>query len=385
MSTHLTRWGGPVVAASLVVAGTLGLVHEQAPAPGPTGPTVSVDVVDDRGTPLAGARVRTDEGSATTDAAGRAAVPLSRDGYAHVEASGHGERTLRLHAAEASRAVLPASGFDTVTLRFGGDVMMGRRFYEPSASGPALLTEASTVEDHRRLLDGITPLLQDADLTAVNLETPLVAKPYWPEGAKRPDGFNPTKEIAFASSTKTAQALRDAGVDVVSLANNHVNDGGAAGIASTLTALDDAGVRHFGAGRTEDEAWTPLEVPVRGRTVAYVGCTTVDGLPSPHPYVAQGSSGGAARCSEGRLRRTVERQRAAGHDVVVMIHGAVEYERQQRPVIRRLTQVAAEAGATAVMNGHPHVVGGLTTQSGAVVAESLGNLLFDQEIGRAHV
>ncbi|WP_029212057.1 CapA family protein [Arsenicicoccus bolidensis] len=362
------------------MAGTLGLVHEQAPAPGPTGPTVSVDVVDDRGTPLAGARVRTDEGSATTDAAGRAAVPLSRDGYAHVEASGHGERTLRLHAAEASRAVLPASGFDTVTLRFGGDVMMGRRFYEPSASGPALLTEASTVEDHRRLLDGITPLLQDADLTAVNLETPLVAKPYWPEGAKRPGGFNPTKEIAFASSTKTAQALRDAGVDVVSLANNHVNDGGAAGTASTLEALDDAGVRHFGAGRTEDEAWTPLEVPVRGRTVAYVGCTTVDGLPSPHPYVAQGSSGGAARCSEGRLRRTVERQRAAGHDVVVMIHGAVEYERQQRPVIRRLTQVAAEAGATAVMNGHPHVVGGLTTQSGAVVAESLGNLLFDQHL-----
>lgn len=84
MSTPLTRWGGPVVAASLVVAGTLGLVHEQAPAPGPTGPTVSVDVVDDRGTPLAGARVRTDEGSATTDAAGRAAVPLSRDGYAQI-------------------------------------------------------------------------------------------------------------------------------------------------------------------------------------------------------------------------------------------------------------------------------------------------------------
>lgn len=380
MSTNLARWGAPAVAATLVVAGTLGLVHEQAPAPAPAGPTVPVDVVDDRGTALPGARIRTDEGSVTTDAAGRAAVLLSRDGYASVEAPGHGERTLRLHAGSPSRAVLPASGFDTVTLRFGGDVMMGRRFYEPDASGPALLTDGSTVEDHRRLIDGIAPLLADADLTAVNLETPLVAHPYWPEGAKRPDGFNRTKQIAFASSTKTAKALHDAGVDVVSLANNHVNDGGAAGLASTIRALDDAGVRHFGAGRTEDEAWTPLEVPVRGRTVAYVGCTTVDGLPSPHPYVAQGSSGGAARCSERRLRRTVERQHAAGHDVVVMIHGAVEYERQQRPVIRRLTQLAAEAGATAIMNGHPHVIGGLTMQSGAVVSESLGNLVFDQDL-----
>lgn len=240
----------------------------------------------------------------------------------------HAERHLpRTQAVEPGRptsVVLTRAEPATLSLRVGGDVMFGRRYYDRNDDGDrgdALLQVGASAADHAALLGRIQPLLADADLTVVNLETPLVSEPWFDPRTPRPSRFHPTKEFAFASAPESVQALRDSGVDVVALGNNHVFDALDAGLQSTLQVLDDARMPHFGAGRDVDEAWAPALVERKGQRLAFLGCTTITGTEHAVPYVAGQRQGGAAQCSHARLRRAVEAAASRADVVVVMVHG----------------------------------------------------------------
>lgn len=97
-------------------------------------------------------------------------------------------------------------------------------------------------------------------------------------------------------------------------------------------------------------------------------------------FVASASKGGAARCTPSELRAHVLAAKRHADLVVVMMHGGYEYVRSPSPMMRRLTNVALRAGATLVINGHPHVVGGLAATRRSLVAWTMGNLLFDQTV-----
>jgi poly-gamma-glutamate synthesis protein (capsule biosynthesis protein) len=345
-------------------------------------------VVDEHARPVADATVTTVGASAEanagsvahTDSHGFFAVPVSLPSLARVEAPGHTSRVVALDPHGAGDIELTSQPARTVVMRFGGDVMFGRRFYERREGQPALLTDSNSVPQHARLLEGVAPLLHDADLSVVNLETPLISDPYWDPRGPRPKTIHPTKELAFASALTSAAALRESGIAAVSLGNNHSFDALGAGLSSTMAALDHAGVAHFGAGLTEDDAWRPALLTRHGQRVALLGCTTVTGAAQPIPYVAGPHRAGAARCTTTRLRQEVTRARGMADIVIVLIHGAVEYQRVQTPQIRQLMSTAATAGAAAVITSHPHVIGGVTEQGGTVMAQSTGNLLFDQDL-----
>lgn len=363
---------GMLVSAVPLGTGIAGLSAAMNPGPARTGL-----VTDAAGTPVPDAQVAmSDGGMLRTGADGRfpvdraAVYTASKPGSLSRAAAGAPGSPLRLVLREEEGAV---------SLRFGGDVMFGRRFYEPGTGRSAYLGPGATAADHSRLLAGVAPLLADSDVTAVNLESPLVAEPYFPED-QRPVGFHPTKDIVFASALESAEALRLSGVDVVSLANNHAADALGPGITSTIQALDAAGVLHTGAGLTEAEAWTPAVTTVRGRTLAFIGCTTVEGGPGEVPIVAGPDTPGAARCEPARLAAAVRSAKATASVVTVMIHGETEYQREQEPEVRELTDAAQLAGARVVVNGHPHVVGGLVSNPAGLEAESMGNLLFDQKL-----
>ncbi|WP_277627975.1 CapA family protein [Arsenicicoccus dermatophilus] len=170
--------------------------------------------------------------------------------------------------------------------------------------------------------------------------------------------------------------LKRSGVSVVDLASAHVNDAGAPGLRDTVAALDAAGVRHVGAGRTEDEAWKPLQVSAGRRRIAYVACL-IDPGPRPSSRVAQGGRGGAARCSTDRLRRTVSRARAAHQDVVVMITGT-DGRPDPTPGALQLGTVARQAGAVVVVGQHGAPVGASALPAGTALLPGLGTLLADQ-------
>ncbi|WP_189337475.1 CapA family protein [Arthrobacter sp. AFG7.2] len=375
----------PKLAAAAVVAVLLGAsipltAHFAglSPAePAAASPTDWAGVVaDETGQPLAGVEVTTAAGD-TVQTGPDGKFPVGTTAVYTARKAGHLSRAAAASAGAPLRLMLRREE-GAVSMRFGGDAMFGRRFYEAPAGNPLLKTGAS-VEDHTRLLVGVAPLLNDSDIAVVNLESPLVRNPYFSDG-ERPAGFHPTKDIAFASALESAEALKRSGVDLVTLGNNHAADALGPGITSTIQALDAAGVLHTGAGLTEDEAWKPALITVRGQSFAFISCTTVDGKPGQIPYVAGPDTPGAAECGIKRLQAAVREAKESADVVTVLMHGDVEYQRVQAPVIRKLTETAKEAGARVVVNGHPHVVGGLASGQDGITAESMGNLVFDQTL-----
>ena len=198
------------------------------------------------GTPLAGAAVTFSGGGlATSGADGRFEIPSRLDGgWVTASAKGFLSRTRAIEAGHDTLVRLLPDDGHTVRLLFAGDVMMGRRYYDANDNGKpsdGLLTQGASAAEHDRLLSGIAPLLRDADLSVVNLESPLSDDPWFPSTGPRPLRFHRTKEFVFASAPQAAVALRDAGVDIVGLGNNHQYDLLDPGVASTQDALLRAG------------------------------------------------------------------------------------------------------------------------------------------------
>lgn len=376
------RWILPAIATSAVVAAavtaTLAAPDGSDSDVADLGPAVRGVVVDETGMPVRDATVRVSGSIVNSNDEGEFVVPLSEPAVASTQSAGQLPRAQAVAPGEPARIELTAQSEDTMSLRFGGDVSFGRRFYDGRPNEPALLGENATVADHADLLSGAAPLLQDADLTAVNLESPLIDDPTGERDTPRPARFHPTKKTVLASATESAEALHVSGVDVVSLANDRAYDALGPGLQSTTEALDKAGVQHFGAGPNEDEAWEPAIVTRPEGTVAYVGCTTVDGENHPIPYVADDDRGGAAECSAKRLRKAIDDASERADTVAVMIHGGTGMSREQSPAVRSLLDTATKAGATVAVAGHPHVIGGMQTAGPTAVVESTGNLLFDQ-------
>lgn len=283
----------------------------------------------------------------------------------------------------------PADG--VVSFAFGGDVMFGRRYYEPNddpSEPQARISPGSRQADHESILQYIAPLFQSADVGSVNLETPLT------ESAWR----HPTKDFTFTSHPVAASVLADNGVDYTSLGNNHTFDALRPGLRDTIDAVDEAGLEHSGAGFSAAEAWNPAVVEQSGASVAFISCTTIAGrqydidwsadATGRGPYsVTQddrsltfGDGIGSAEATDSRLQQAVTEAQQQADIVVVQIHGGDEYRRQPTAQLDQLVDTATRAGADLVVNHHPHVTGGIEERNGGLVAWTLGNLAFDQEL-----
>lgn len=375
-----------------VVLAAIGLVSLTA------GGIVTLVTVDDRdaaitgrvtgpqGAAVADARVEGPDGASTrTDRDGRFRLE-GGPGWLTVSAPGWLPRSRVGVPGEETLVRVAPSTPDTITLAFGGDVMFGRRYFDPDEDGSidGLLTPYATPADHERLLTSVAPLLRDADLATVNLETPLIDEPHFDPTLPRPDRFHPTKDFAFASAPAAAEALHDLGVDVVGLANNHLYDALADGVTSTQDALTVAGFApgegFYGAGVDDTSAWAPAFREVRGVRVAFLGCTSILGEEHAISYVAGPGKGGAAACDPARLQAAVRAADLMADVVIVSIHGGFEYGREPSAQVRQLSDLAVASGATLVVNHHPHVVGGLRFAGGRLTAWTLGNLLFDQTV-----
>ena len=351
-----------------------------------TAPTIGGRVVTPTGQPVAEAAVRTPDGRrATTDAGGRFVLD-GNPAWVTVSAPGWISRTRVVAQGGSNLIRLARRHAGTVTFAFGGDVMFGRRFFDVRDDGSmeGQLDPGSGSVAHERLLAGVAPMLADADITAVNLESPLVEEPFFDPTLPRPASFHPTKDYAFASAPAAALALKRVGVDMVDIGNNHLFDRLQSGVVETRRHLAEAGLApgsgSFGAGVDAAQAWQPAFQEVRGQLVAFLGCTSITGDDQPISYVATRKKGGAARCAPARLRASVVAAKRRADIVVVMIHGGYEYGRDPSAQVRALSDVATAAGATMVINHHPHVVGGLRFSDGQLTAWTLGNLVFDQTV-----
>lgn len=208
--------------------------------------------------------------------------------------------------------------------------------------------------------------LQEGDVVFANLESPLT------DGARVPDGG-----MTFRADVPNAQALRDAGITVVSLANNHMMNAGAAGIDDTLAALDSAGVLHTGAGDTYDEAHAPVRVQIRGVEVA-VFAYVEPGL-APPSAAATADRPGLALMREEDVATDIRSVRMSVDAVVISMHAGTEYTTVPTFTQRSLARAAIDAGADVVIGHHSHWVQETEEYGGGIILYGLGNFVFDQQ------
>jgi poly-gamma-glutamate synthesis protein (capsule biosynthesis protein) len=178
----------------------------------------------------------------------------------------------------------------------------------------------------------------------------------------------------FNADPELIEGLAHAGIDWVSLANNHIGDAGSRGILQTMASLDGWGIAHGGAGPDAEAAHAATLVDVGGVTAGILGYDVI----AP-PYWATGSRVGSAELSTAAVRADVAAARAAGADLVIVFpHWGVEYTTRVSAQQERLGHAAIDAGADLVIGNHPHWAGAVEIYNGKPIWYALGNLVFDQ-------
>ncbi len=240
------------------------------------------------------------------------------------------------------------------------------------------------------LFEKVRPLVQAADIAFGNLECPIST-----DGTPFP---RKPENVTFRALPAVAGALSAAGYDVVSLANNHMNDYGEVAVSDTLRYLDLAGVATAGAGRTASESRDAAVLRRGGYAIAVLAYaqpvwSVVEARDPPWPKVlatlperpAPEDIGpgrpGTAIVREDTLRADIAKLRARGDiDIVaVSFHWGNEHERVPDSYQRRIARLAIDSGADLVLGHHPHVLQGIELYNGGIIFYSLGNYIFDMD------
>jgi len=209
----------------------------------------------------------------------------------------------------------------------------------------------------------VASLLQDADIAFGNLEGPLT------EGGI-PEG---DKQYVFRSPpAKVVPALKRAGFDILSLANNHSLDYGPQGLADTQAALRAHGIAAVGAGAEGRAARAPAILEVRGKRFGFLAYS----LTLPENFFATDTRPGTAFGNEEHVRADVAALKNHVDFVLVSFHWGQEGKTELRDYQMRVGRAAIEAGAHAVIGHHPHILQGVERYRDGVILYSLGNFVF---------
>jgi poly-gamma-glutamate capsule biosynthesis protein CapA/YwtB (metallophosphatase superfamily) len=346
------------------------------------GIAVTGQVMSEDGTPLAGATVEingtavktSEEGvfQASVSAADVYTVRYGADGFFSVvhsysplelSWSGHGDTSTLPDVTLVERAE------GRVMMAFGGDAMMGRRYSSPYPGEPGLIREGHKAEDAKALLRHVKPYLELADFASVNLETQVMHS--------RPEAKAP-KSFVFFTPPEAVAAFRDAGVDYVTLGNNHTNDYLAEGLSATLESLAAADMPHSGAGLNESDALRAHRTAVGGNEYSFLGYVGWAGNFTPNQVADGPGKSGAALGSGENIERTVMREASAGYLPIIQYHGSREYTDEPTLVTETRLKQAIDEGAVLAIAHHPHVVQGFELYRDRLIAYSMGNFIFDQ-------
>jgi poly-gamma-glutamate capsule biosynthesis protein CapA/YwtB (metallophosphatase superfamily) len=279
-----------------------------------------------------------------------------------------------------------ASAFDpatTWTLFAGGDILLDRGVYQtvklrrkgvdfPFNGGTAEITTrycCSTfgweLPRTRRTGDAgaVRDLIEGADLAIANFENPAPDQPRYH-----------TSGTVFSADPALIEGLANAGIDYVSLANNHIRDAGGAGLLQTIANLTSDGIASSGSGRNLAAARRPGVFTVDGTRVAILAYDAIAA-----GYHATATRIGSAPLVAGYVREDVKAARAAGADLVIVFpHWGTEYQSKPFAAQQKLARMIIDAGADMVIGNHAHWAAAMEVYKGKPIWYALGNFVFDQ-------
>ena len=238
----------------------------------------------------------------------------------------------------------------SVEVLFGGDLCPIGRYEKKILNG-------------ERVFDApLENLFRQSDVTMVNLEAPLCEAGLPTES---PGGFG------LRADPRMAAFVRDCGIDVAGLSNNHIRDFRDAGVFQTMRNLEQHGVRHVGAGMNLGAAQEPLALDVNGLRLG------IWALAERELNVASETSAGSSWFRPEEDVHRIKALRAECDFLVVFLHAGHEFTTAPSPRLRAAYRSLVAAGADAVIGHHPHVVQGAERYQDGLIAYSLGNLVFD--------
>lgn len=254
-----------------------------------------------------------------------------------------------------------------VTMVFTGDIC----FYDAFANMSALRSRGGNIEssvDEKLLTE-----MRNADICMVNNEfaysdrgTPLAGKTY-----------------TFRSNPSNVGLLSDMGVDLVSLANNHVYDYGEDALLDTLDILKGEGIAYVGAGRNLSEASAAYVAEINGRKIAFLSATQVERNAMPDTKGATDTAPGAFRCyTEEEFQNLTDAIEKIENEVdltVVYIHWGTENTDELHWAQTDQAPKLVKAGADLIIGDHPHCLQNIEYIDDVPIIYSLGNFWFNSK------
>ena len=291
-----------------------------------------------------------------------------------------------LHGRASCRiSVDPGPTTFPITINFVGDIMLARG-----------IENIINLYGYEKIFDPTFPILGGAaEITIANLESPLTN-----QGIP-----HPTKSVVFRGSPENAIALTYAGIDVVTIANNHIIDYGLEGLQQTQSVLSDKNIAYFGAGANSYEALLPAFFLKSGINFAFLGSSDRTGQYNNYqPYLNAGfNKPGFANLTESNIIQQINSVRNVADLIILEMHSGSEYsvspsdwfgkrilnedpdaDEDYSPDFRspsesdiEIRHFAIDQGADAVICHHPHIIQGFEVYNGKLIAHSLGNFVFD--------
>ncbi len=243
---------------------------------------------------------------------------------------------------------------ESIELLFGGDIMLSRVVDQKMAK----------YQDYDWPLKKLSGLMSGADLTAVNLESPFTY------------GKNHlvlTGSFSFNADPKSVSTLKSAGVDLVSLANNHFANQGEKGMRDTFSVLKNNGIKYAGAGNNSQEAYRGEVIEVRNKKIGFLAFAYPN-----DSSIAGDKSPGMVNMDLVKAKKAIEVMKNEADFVVVMMHAGIEYVNKPNEQQKQFARMSIDSGADLVIGHHPHWVQTTEIYKAKPIIYSLGNLVFDQ-------
>jgi poly-gamma-glutamate capsule biosynthesis protein CapA/YwtB (metallophosphatase superfamily) len=243
-----------------------------------------------------------------------------------------------------------------LTVSAGGDVMGDRKvgtFLDENGGAAAFA--------------GVKPYFEGSHLGFVNLE-----------GAISDAGVrNAVKEYTFRSRPALLDGLTSAGIDIVSLANNHSLDYRWKALSDCIARLDAASIKHAGAGGDSTEASAAAMLDTPAGKVAVIAASEITAS-----FAATSSRAGTYYISSSSshneaLMAKVAEAAAQADFVIVSLHWGVEYKTVANSQQIGLAHALIDAGADLILGHHPHVVQGMEIYKDRLIVYSMGDFVFD--------
>lgn len=228
---------------------------------------------------------------------------------------------------------------------------------------PSDRTRALFEEKKTEILFGdVIPLLKEADYSVVNYESPVVLN----QG-------NPIKKSGphLSSSVQTMEVLKEAGFNMITLANNHFRDQGEVGVRDTLESARNLGLDYVGGGENLTEARKTRVVSIRGKKFAFLNFCEQE------YSIATDQYGGSNPYDVIDMVKAIQEAKNIADYVILIVHGGIEHYPLPTPRMKKEYRFFVDAGADAVVNHHQHCFSGYEFHHGKPICYGLGNFCFD--------